>query len=121
MKKGFTLIEMLSIIVLIGVIALIAYPMVDSTIKDSREKAYLQNIEHIESVAETYSVSVDLGYSEEYKSLDLQTLKNAGLLKDEDIKNPKDESIMAGCVLYRWITSSNQYEFKYSENCEIPE
>lgn len=121
MKKGFTLVEVLGVIVLLGVIALIAYPAIDNTIKDSREKAYLENIRNIEKTAETYSVSNDLGYNEEYQKLQLETLKKAGLLKDEDIQNPVDNSVMNGCVIYRWIASSNQYEFKYSEECVIPE
>jgi len=121
MKRGFTLIEVLGVIVLLGVIALIAFPAIDNTIKESREKAYLENIRNIESVAMTYSVSQDLGYSAEYQKLQLQTLKDAGLLKDEDIQNPVDNSIMKGCVIYRWISASNQYEFKYSAECVIPE
>lgn len=121
MKKGFTLVEMLSVIVILAVITLIAFPAIDNTLKESREKAYQQNIENIEKVAVTYSVTNDLGYNSEYQILSLQTLKNAGLLKDEDIVNPTNDSVMTGCVLYRWITVSNQYEFKYSENCTIPE
>lgn len=120
MRKGFTLVEVLAVIVILGVIALIAYPAVDNTIKDSREKAYLENISNIEKAASTYSVSNDLGYSEEYKTIDLQTLKTAGLLNDKDIKNPTDDSVMQGCVLYKWISATNQYEFKYSEQCIIP-
>jgi len=121
MKKGFTLIEMLSVIVVLGIIALIAFPAVDSAIKDSRQKAYNQNVEFIEEVAITYSVTNDLGYSEEYKTLSLDTLKDAGLLKDEDIINPKDGSVMSGCVLYKWVVSSNQYYFEYDPTCTIPE
>ena len=121
MKKGFTLIEVLGVIVLLGVIALIVYPAIDKTIKESREKAYLENIRNIEEVALTYSTSTDLGYSEDYKKIELQTLKKAGLLNDKDIQNPVDNSVMQGCVIYRWVTSSNQYEFKYSEECVIPE
>lgn len=121
MKKGFTLVEMLSVIVILGIVALIAFPAVDNAIKDSREKAYKQNIEYIESAAVTYSVTNDLGYEEVYKTLDLQVLKNAGLLKDEDIQNPIDNSLMGGCVLYKWHNANNQYEFKYSADCTIPQ
>ena len=39
MKKGFTLIEIIAVIILIGVIALITYPIIDKTIKNSEEKA----------------------------------------------------------------------------------
>ena len=121
MRKGFTLVEMLSVIVVLGIIALIAFPAVDSAIKDSRQKAYDKNVEFIEKSATTYSVTNDLGYSEEYKTLSLQTLKDAGLLKDEDIINPKDGTVMSGCVLYKWVTGTNQYIFEYSATCTIPE
>ena len=121
MKKGFTLIELLAVLLLLGIIALIAYPAIDNTLKDSRQKAYLENIKNIEAASLSYSISNDLGYSEEYQKLELQTLKSAGLLKDKDIKNPVNDSVMQGCVIYRWINNSNQYEFKYSEECVIPE
>lgn len=121
MKKGFTLVEVLGVIVILGIIAIITYPAIDNTIKESREKAYQENIKNIEDVAVTYSVSNDLGYNTQYQKLDLQTLKDAGLLNDKDIVNPIDNSVMTGCVLYRWIESSNQYEFKYDENCVIPQ
>ena len=120
MKKGFTLIEVLAVIVILGIIMLIAYPAIDNVIKDSREKALQENINRIEEVAITYSVTADLGYSEEYKTLDLQVLKNAGLLKDEDIKNPVTDKDMTGCVVYKWVPATNQYDMKYSETCEIP-
>ena len=121
MKKGFTLIEVLGVIVILGIIAIITYPAIDNTIKESREKSYQENVKSIESAAVTYSVSTDLGYNTEYQALELQTLKDAGLLKDKDITNPINNNVMAGCVLYRWITASNQYEFEYSETCTIPQ
>lgn len=120
MKKGFTLVEVLAVIVILGIIMLIAYPAIDNVIKDSREKAYQENINRIEEIALTYSTTVDLGYSETYKTLDLQVLKNAGLLKDEDIKNPVTDTNMTGCIIYKWISDTNQYDMKYSETCEIP-
>ena len=39
MKKGFTLIEIIAVIILIGLIALIKYLIIDKTIKNSEEKA----------------------------------------------------------------------------------
>lgn len=121
MKKGFTLVEILAVIVILGVIMLIAYPAIDNTIKESREKAYLENVNSIEAAFLTYSVTYDLGYNEEYQTMDIQTIKNAGLLKDEDIKNPIDDSTMKGCIVYRWENTTNQYKYEYSAECVIPE
>lgn len=119
MKKGFTLIEVLSVIVILGVVALIAFPAVDSVIKNSRQKAYEQNIEHIEAAAMSYSVSNDLGYETTEYKIEIADLQNAGLLDDEDIKDPRSkDASMGGCVVYKWIEVKQQYEFNYmAQNC----
>ena len=121
MKKGFTLVELIAVIVILGIIAIIAFPAIDTTLSESRQKAYEDNIVRIENAAARYSLKHDLEYTEEYKTIELNDLKNAGLLNAEEIVNPVDDTVMNGCVLYRWVTSTKQYEFKYSENCTIPE
>lgn len=119
MKKGFTLIEVLGVIVVLGIIALITVPVIDNLIKDSREKAYQQNKDYILHTALQYSSEYDLGYSSDEKTLALQTLKNAGLLEDKDIRNPINDTVMRGCVKYRWKDATNQYEFRYEENSTL--
>ena len=121
MKKGFTLIEVLAVVALLGVIALIAYPAVDKAIKDAREKSYNESINHIIDTAYLYSSSTDIGYSTSYQALPIETLKNAGLLRNEDLKNPINDDVISGCVMYRWVTAKKQYEFKYSADCTDPE
>lgn len=121
MKKGFTLIEVLGVIVVLGIIAVIVFPVIDKSIKDSRARAYEQNVRSIERAALDYSVTHALGYDGEYHTLDIAVLKGAGLLEDKDIENPNNKSIMGGCVVYRWIAVTNQYKLLYSSNCEIPE
>jgi prepilin-type N-terminal cleavage/methylation domain len=46
-NKGFTLVELLAVIVLIGIIGIITVPVVDRIIKDSRKKTELTNIDII--------------------------------------------------------------------------
>ena len=41
MKKGFTLVELITVLIILAVIGLIVFPTVNSTIKESKEKAYL--------------------------------------------------------------------------------
>lgn len=114
MKKGFTLIEILGVIVILGVLALITIPVIDNVLRESREKAYNQNVEYILGAALKYSFNLD--YSTTESTLELQTLKNAGLLKDEDIRNPIDGTLMTGCVRYTWVESTNQYSMRYEED-----
>lgn len=43
MKNGFTLVELLAVIVILGIIALISYPIITGIIKDSKDKAISSN------------------------------------------------------------------------------
>ena len=118
MKKGFTLVELLGVIIILGVIALITFPIINKSIKSSKEKALEQVINNIEDAAYKYSISNDIGYQTFYNKIELSTLVNAGILKD-NIVNPVTDEQMQGCVLYKWVEEYKQYEFKYDENCSV--
>ena len=47
MKKGFTLIEMLAVIVILAIISLIIFPEVNKVIKSSKEKSYKTQIDNL--------------------------------------------------------------------------
>ena len=115
-KKGFTLVELLAIIIILAVIALIATPIVKDSIANSKEQALKETINSIERAAYNYGYQNDIGYSTEYKKLTLDELISKGFLKG-DIINPVTNEKMNGCVLYRWNDTNNQYEFKYNEEC----
>ena len=61
-KKGFTLVELIGVIIVLGVIALITYPIIDKSIKNSKEQALERIIDNIEEAAYSYSVKHDIGY-----------------------------------------------------------
>ena len=118
-KFGFTLVELLAVIVILGVLALITFPIIDGTIKNSKEKALASTIKSIEDAAYNYSTKNDIGYQTYYKKITLDELAKAGLL-DNEIINPVTNNKMNGCVLYKWVEEYKQYEFKYDEECYIP-
>lgn len=120
MKKGFTLIELLGVIILLGVLALIAYPVVDSSIKNSREKAYNQTINNILESARIYGTDHKLGYDSELSILSFETLQQAGYLENEDIINPTNKKPIEGCIMYRWNEDKKQYEYNFETNCIVP-
>ncbi len=115
-KKGFTLVELLAIIVILAVIALIATPIVKDSIANSKEQALKETINSIERAAYNYGYQNDIGYDTNYKKLTLDELISKGFLKG-DIINPVTNEKMNGCVLYRWNDTNNQYEFKYEIEC----
>lgn len=52
MKKGFTLIEMIGAIILLGMLSLLIIPIVNKNIKQSKEKLYIAQIEEIKLATE---------------------------------------------------------------------
>ncbi len=71
MKKGFTLVELLAVIVILSVITLITVPMVMNVIEDSKKKAAVESVNGISFPSDTryydlYKVD-DLSKDEWYK------------------------------------------------------
>jgi len=52
-QKGFSLIELLAVIVIIGIIALITFPVIDNIIEDSEKKAFKASVEELVHIVET--------------------------------------------------------------------
>jgi len=52
MKKGFTLLELLAVIVVIGIIALITYPIINDIITSSEKNTFKSSVEELVNVAE---------------------------------------------------------------------
>ena len=94
MKKGFTLVELIATIIVLGIIGLIAYPIMSSTIKNNKEKLYETQIKVIHQASEDWAYkNVDLLPDEnETITITILDLKRAGLL-DLNIKNPKTNEL----------------------------
>lgn len=119
-KKGFTLIELLGTVILLGIIALIIFPIANGIIKESKERAYKVQIEAILEASHKWGVdNTDLLPEEDtdivYK-LNLSDLITEGYLEDSsDIKDPRTNKVMDGCVSIKYSSSYNQYVYEYKE------
>ena len=118
--KAFTLVELMAVIIILGVIALITFPIIDNSIKNSKEKSLEQTIENIEDAAYNYSVEHELEKPEveNQKAIKLSYLQSTGFLEKEII-NPVTDEEMEGCVWYYW--DNNQYYFEYDQECTLEE
>lgn len=119
-KKGFTLIELLAVIIILGILGLIVVPMVNDTIKEQKEKLYNRQLETIQSSAEGWSTKNSDKITDDGTSVyvNVTTLVNDGYLKNKDIKDPRNNKIMNGCVSISYDETHSQYVYDYVDSNE---
>lgn len=118
-KNGFTLVELLAVIIILGVISLIVVVSVWPTVKNSKNKLSDIQKNNIEEAAKTYYLQegmTDEDYESEsfQKCVNLSYLISNNYIEDSSVYDPKDSAEMTGSVL---ITYSNKkYTYKYQDN-----
>ena len=119
-KKGFTLVELLGVLVVLGLISVIIVPKVIDSITTSKESAYQTQVETIENAAKKYGISNDLLYPKEgeKKYIAVKDLIAVGELSDKEIINPKTGNKMNGYVLVEYNSGYQQYEYTYVEEID---
>jgi len=139
MKRGFTLIELILVILLLSIIAMISVPVVTNIIKDAKKNTYDQQIDSIIDAARTYMTKNPelLPAENEYDdyALPITDIQKAGLLESEDVVNPnysetcvedsKDNNeerkkcmckVLNGTIYVNWDVESNKYQYTYEDN-----
>lgn len=122
MKKGFTLIEMLAVIVILAIVSLIIFPEVNKNIKNSKEKAYNTQINNLinatkEMVVRDTTILPPAG-SDIVKCVTFTALKNAGKIPSDIIYDPRDSKVqLTGYITIRYSAEYSQPIYEYSENC----
>lgn len=124
MKKGFTLVELLTVIVIIGLIGMIAYPVIINILNDSNSKAYDAQIRLVEKAAKQWGVENVVSLPSncgESKDVSLSNLISGGYINgtviggSEVIENPKKRGKgLSGKVTVTYdCTNSPKYIYKY--------
>lgn len=129
MKKGFTLMELLAVFIVIGIIMTITTPIITNVIRDSKEKTYKEQVSLIEEAARNYmaSHSTELPKASGKASVSVSTLQSEGLLSNKDIINPiyningtRDEEkhqTFTGSVCVTYVNNKYKYTYKQSGSC----
>ena len=93
-KKGFTLVELLVVIVILVIIMSIAIPSITSSLDRSKAKQRDAKVKLIESAAEIY-VDRHIGTTK----VSVSELYNEGLITIEQLKDPfNDEKCITGTI-----------------------
>ena len=89
-KRGFTLIELMGVLIILGVLSLIIIPIVSNVLKEQKQNQYDQQIANIELMAKNFgSDNLVILPSEDGESMDitLGQLKSMGYV-EKNIINP---------------------------------
>ncbi|MGE5456463.1 MAG: type II secretion system protein [Ignavibacteriales bacterium] len=116
MKKAFTLVELLAVIVILGIIGTIAIPTITDTIKSSKQKLYETQVEEIEDTARKWGIEHINALSETEKVyLSVQDLINNGMLQQRSLKDPRTKEDMNGCIVIEYNQVYSAYEYNYND------
>ena len=130
-KKGFTLVELLGVITILGILALIAMPTIDAIMTKNREKVYNTQIETIKNGLKTWGDGNALALPEnngEYLMINLGILKKAGFV-DEDIKDPTTDACFSNDAVltitkvgsgYSYYVDEESLKGGTNDDCEAP-
>ena len=127
-RKGFTLTELLAVIVIMAILAIGAISGYTSMTRNSKKKSYESKVSEIENAAIKYAKESNLNTS---TTISVNKLVVQGYIQPDDstinglssINNPKNNENMI-CNLINITISDDSYNAKYLEknkNCDIAE
>lgn len=129
MKKGFTLVELLATIVIIGLFTTVAYPLTIGIISESKNSAYNSQKKILEKAAKEWGVenSQKLPLIEELNGkcigetvkISVSNLADGGFLTSSEIVNPKG-GYFDGCIYINCDCDGNfcKYDYIYKDFCD---
>ncbi len=121
-KNAFTLVELLVVIVLLGIIAVIAFPIVQESITESKESLNESQLEIITSAAKNWTLTnngvLPMSESEGSYNLPLSKLSEDGYIDSDELIDPRDNKPICGYIQITYNDSKNQYNYKFvKETC----
>lgn len=119
-KKGFTLIEIMAVIVVLGLLIAIIVPVVSNLLKDSEDTLSDEQISMIVNASKKYMIE----HSELLPEMSdgsktfvyIDDLINSGVIDNDKVIDPKTKEELNGCVVVNYNDSFNQYEYNYSDS-----
>lgn len=119
MNKGFTLIELMAVIVILAIIASIAFPFVQDSINESKINTCKEQKRTIEYAAKRWGADNAANLNGENTQISVTDLKKGGYLtSNQELTNPTGHD-MPSIVNITYDNENNQYEYRYNIDCSL--
>ena len=105
-NKGFTLVELLAVLVILVAIMSIAIPTINSSLERSKASQNEQRKKLLQSAAELYEA--DHRNNIDKNCVRIRELKKSGYINDDAMRDA-DGEIFNGCVVFRYENDSYVY------------
>ena len=117
MKKGFTLVELLAVIVVLAAISLVIIPAVHGNLNRSREQSYDVQVKNIEEAAKNWAADHigALPDNGDTYILTLQDLQDGNYIS-KDLENPKTQRPFDGSLQIMIKNNNESYVYKVIES-----
>lgn len=136
MKKGFTLVELIAVLVILGLISLITIPTVNNSLKKYKNSLFEDSIKNIEQAAKNWGADnigklpndassgiimmyPDVDTEQDFSTLQIRIkdLQETGYI-DSEIKNPKKNTNFCNCAVITIKKTSTGYTYEILDNQE---
>ena len=119
MNKGFTLVELLAVIIILGILTLITIVSVNPILKDAKKGLTDTQIDNIEEVASLYYIKYGVGLDDfELENprdcINVSELIETGYIDKDEITNPTTGEEVLGSVKITY--NANNYIYEYQDN-----
>jgi prepilin-type N-terminal cleavage/methylation domain-containing protein len=117
MKKGFTLVELLAVIIILGLIGLIIVPSITKLLVDSRQNLYNKQVEAIVEYTRKWGVdNVDKISPTKRTYISVEDLMKDGYIEQNELKDPRNtKNNMNGCIVVDYNKLQDKYEYEYTD------
>ena len=115
MKKGFTLVEVLAVLVILTIIFAVTVPLIINNVNNTKEKVWEQTVSHIKEGTNLYLRE----YREDFPDLNvvgsiiavpLSEIIDNGFIKPPIINPITDQTVLDSTIINIEVISINNYE-----------